>query len=129
MSCIFFILHQSAPHIVEASACPPYVSLIVSPRMPFHFLMVTRYIAIDIILYSYTLPINHFLHPYLSLCLSCNLSLTTSTYGTDYIFWRMYLRRLFYLKGKNVLSLILEESTSFSWFLGQELQCNYWTYY
>ena len=30
--------------------------------------------SVDIVLYSYTLPIDHFLHFYSSLCLSCNLS-------------------------------------------------------
>ena len=30
--------------------------------------------SVDTVLYSYTLPIDHFFHSYSSLCLSCNLS-------------------------------------------------------
>jgi len=42
---IFLVLYQSVSYVkVEASTCPPYVSLIVSLKNVFPFLIVIRYI-------------------------------------------------------------------------------------
>ena len=68
----FYIYNQSAPYIVvETSSCFLTHFLISIVCIP-HSLQV--YIAVDTILYLYTLPIDFIPHSYLSLCLSCNLS-------------------------------------------------------
>ena len=66
---------QSVPYVVDV------VSLFLSFCLWSHniciidiLLIVFRYIAIDTILYSYALPIDHSSTSFPSLCLSCNLS-------------------------------------------------------
>jgi len=71
----FLILYQSAPHVViEASSCFSPFLLIVSSRILYILLIVIRYIVVDTDIYLYTLPINHLLTFFSSICLSCNLS-------------------------------------------------------
>jgi len=72
---LYLMVSQLVPHIVGTIfSCFPHVVWLN------HF-MYNRcishghiYIAVDTILYSYTLPIDYFSYLFLSLCLSCNLS-------------------------------------------------------
>ena len=77
MPCIFLIYYQSASYIViETLLYFSYLSLIISSKMPYLFLIVYRYIyiVVDTVLYLYTLPIDHSFYSFSILYLSCNLS-------------------------------------------------------
>ena len=66
------IYNQSVSHVVvEASLCFPHLFFITYICIPYGWWV---YIAVDTILYLYTLPIDSFLTLNSSLCLSCNLS-------------------------------------------------------
>ena len=76
MSYVFLIYYQSVPHVGgEVFLCGPHFLLIISLWTLPLFLIVYRYI-VDTVLYLYALLINYLLHPFSSLCLSCNLSQT-----------------------------------------------------
>ena len=63
--------YSSRDFIIFSSFSPYYITYGYST---FFSWSIDIYIVVDIALYLYTLPIDYYLLPYLSLCLSCNLS-------------------------------------------------------
>ena len=97
----YFIQQQRLPHVLLM------LFLFLFSRTPFHFLIVIRYIAVDMILYPYTLPIDNLHHSYSSLCLSCNLS-QAQDHNTEQDIFQKKLKRTEYglLKMVTVISTL-----------------------
>ena len=51
-----------------------HMSSMKKPFVRHEISIITVYIVVDTVLYLYALPIDHFLTPFSSPCLSCNLS-------------------------------------------------------